>query len=125
MKMAGSVQVGCKIPNGLQLNLYGKAAEETFVKDKIVLNGAHGTAMKVGVTEVPKEFWDAWLTQNKNHPSVKAEFIFAFGDNKSVNDKAKEMMKEKTGFEGLDPHKPAAGIEPEESMKKILSKVES
>jgi hypothetical protein len=117
--------VGCKIPNGLQMCLYGKDAEASNLSAAVILKGAHHAKIAggAGITEVEKDFWDAWYAQNKNHPAVKAGFIFAFDNEKSVESKAREMRGEKTGFEGMNPNKPMEGIKPDESMASTLQKV--
>ena len=100
--------VGCKLPHGLFLDHNGT---------RVALNGANtGTivgvdGVKTGLTEVEKDFFDAWLAAHKDAPYVANGMVFA---NDKLNDtkaEAAEMASVKTGFEGLDPAAPAPGIE--------------
>lgn len=100
--------VGCKLPHGLHLDYNGA---------RVTLNGSNtGTivgvdGVKTGLTEVEKDFFDAWLAAHKDAPYVVNGMVFA---NDKLNDtkaEAAEMASVKTGFEGLDPAAPAPGIE--------------
>jgi hypothetical protein len=61
--------------------------------------------------DVPKEFFDLWLAEHKEHPAVKNNLIFAHAQTASVRDMAEEFKEETHGFEPIDPNKPARGIE--------------
>jgi hypothetical protein len=115
------ILVGCKIPNGFQINLYG---QDNTISASAVLKGAHHSKIAGGwgVTEVDKDLWDAWHKQHQHHPAVKAGFIFAHEKADSIDAKAKEMTKVKTGFEGIDPHDKSTGVKPDESMEAVLKK---
>lgn len=99
-----TVTVGCKIPNGLHLDLGDK---------RVTLNGANSSSIVGGhgITEnVDKQFWDTWYAKNKSLDFVKNGHVFA--DEKDVNTKAKakEREKEKSGLERLDPDAKPDGV---------------
>lgn len=109
--MADTVVVGCKLPNGLEILLGGKS---------VVLNGANSAAIigGYGLTgDVDKAAFEEWLLDFADAPFVKNELVFAQANERSAKSKAEENAKEKTGLEGLDPKKPAPGIEPDPDQK--------
>lgn len=101
------ITVGCKLPHGLHLDVGGK---------RVTLNGANSTeivdshGVKTGLTQVDKEFFDAWMGIYKGSAFVKSGAIFASENQGKVKAEAAEKRKVKTGFEGLDPDAPAPGI---------------
>ncbi len=102
--MAGTVTVGCKLPNGLHLDHGGKRVTLKGINSSSVLNGH-------GITHgVDKDFFEAWMKAHKDDAPVKSGLIFAHASESSVRDEAKEKEKSKSGFERLDPDKPAPGI---------------
>lgn len=100
--------VGCKLPHGLHLDHNGA---------RVTLNGANtGTivgvdGIKTGLTEVEKDFFDAWLAVHKDAPYVIGGMVFANDKLNDTKGQAAEMANVKTGFEGLNPEAPAPGIE--------------
>ena len=100
-----TVIVGCKLPNGLVIELD---------EQRVVLNGANSSAIigGFGMTEVNKALFDAWLEKHKDYEPVKQGLIFAQEKPANAQAEAKDKAKLKSGFEGLDPKKPAEGIEP-------------
>lgn len=106
--MAGTVTVGCKLPQGLEIQVGDKTA---------VLNGLNQSAIigGHGITEgVDKELFDAWMIQRKDSAVVKNGFVFAHEKLASAQAEARNRQSNKTGLEGLDPNKPAPGIKPAE-----------
>ena len=90
------VSVGCKLPNGIILELGEK---------KVVLKGLNSSELigGHGITEgVDKEFMDAWLLAHKHLKFVKEGFIFCHENAKNLAAEAKDRRKEKTGLEPLD-----------------------
>lgn len=103
--MAEVVTVGCKLPNGLVLDVEGSQS--------IVLNGANAATViyGYGLTEnVDKAVFDKWLEQHKDQPYVKNELVFAQGKTNSAESKAKENSDVKSGLEGLPQDNPAPGV---------------
>ncbi len=104
-----TVTVGCKFPNGLVLEL-GKMGE-TEGKNayrRVYLNGSntrriHSVAAGHGLTDVDKDFWEAWSTKFKHLTALKEKHVFAVDDAASAQAVAIEHMGEKSGLEPLDP----------------------
>ena len=108
--MAEMVTVGCKLPHGLHLDILdaNKARTRFTVKgnnSSLVIGG-------FGITEgVPKEHFDAWMRQNKVHPSVVKGLIFAHAQKNSVEAMAREKAELRSGLEQIDPDdKRVAGV---------------
>ena len=77
-----TVIVGCKLPNGIIMQV-GEATH--------VINGFNHSSVigGHGITDnVPKDLWDAWLKENKDRDLCKNGFIFAHGDKASTKDEA-------------------------------------
>lgn len=92
------VTVGCKLPNGLHIDVQGKRA---------TLNGANSSRIVggYGLTQVDKDFWDAWVKDYADSPLVKNHMVFAQGTESSAVSKAGEQADVKSGFERLVPGK--------------------
>lgn len=113
-----TVSVGCKLPNGMHLDI-GREGEPI---ERVTLKGINSLtegalirpAAKFGeyaVTKnVPKEFFEHWMSTHQNHPAVKNHLIFSHAQEESVKDMGEEFSEVKHGFEPLDPNKPAKGI---------------
>lgn len=120
-----TVTVACNMPNGLLLRIFEmredqepvmgggwrKAEVAVQVGSSVIVNG---NAIPVGVPTdrriesgyaltygVSKQFWDVWKEQNKISDLVKNRVIFAYGDNDSVKDFARENKDTKSGLEPL------------------------
>lgn len=92
-----TVTVGCKLANGIILELNGK---------KVHIKGANASSVigGHGITEnVDKDFMDAWLAkpEHKELSFVKNGFLFVHAKADSVAAEAKEKAAEKTGQEPL------------------------
>ena len=134
--MSGTVTVACRLPHGLYLDVVdpsvfdgidpkvGVIARPVVEGSRIKINGC---ARPVGVPlpedapqvvggfaltpGVPAAFWETWLSQNKDAPFVKQKLIFAHEKAGSAVAEAKEKRGLRSGFEGVNPDKPAPGIE--------------
>lgn len=105
--MADTVIVGCKLPHGLETQMGGQT---------VVLAGNNSTEIVGGyglTRDVDKAAFEKWLIDFAEFPPVKKGLIFAQTSERSVRAEANEKADEKTGLEGLDPKKPAPGIEPD------------
>ncbi|EFE94002.1 hypothetical protein [Serratia odorifera] len=104
--MAEQVTVGCKLPNGLVLNVQGK---------QVKINGCRSKEARIiggyGLTAVDKELWEAWLKIHAEQPYVKNGVIFAQDNGNSVRSQAKEQENIKSGLEPLPQKNPAPGIQ--------------
>ena len=98
--------VGCRLPHGLIITV-GEVSVELKGTNSSLVIGGHG------ITEgVDKEFFDKWLSMNKDSAAVKAGLIFSHEKTNSVKAEAIEKKDNKNGFEGIDPAKPGPGIAP-------------
>lgn len=106
-----TVTVGCKLPNGLHMDLRGDGGE--LVK-RITLNGANKSEVigGYGITHgVDKEAFEEWKRRNPDFTPLKKGLIFAQDKPAAAAAQAKEQAEIKNGFEGLNPDKPAPGVE--------------
>jgi len=110
--MAEVVTVGCKLPNGLLIDVDGKVVHLLGANSSNVIGG-------YGLTEnVDKEYFEKWLKQHAKQPYVKGEMVFAQAKTNSAQSKASENASVKTGLEGLPQDKPVEGVvKDEEAMK--------
>lgn len=100
-----NIVVGCKLPHGLEIRVGDKTAVLKGTNSSLVIGG-------YGITEgVDADLFAAWLAANKDSASVSGGFIFARGKAESVKAEATEKKDNLNGFEGLNPAKPAPGIE--------------
>ncbi|WP_048996416.1 hypothetical protein [Burkholderia multivorans] len=100
------VTVGCKLPNGLHIEVNGK---------RVTLNGSNSSNVigGHGLTQVDAEFFAKWLEDHKDYAPVKAGLIFAHEKSVNAEAEAKEKANNKSGLEGIDPENPGASIAPE------------
>ncbi len=107
--MSKTILIGCKLPSGLVLDgPRGEPIELNGQNTSMVLGG-------FGLTHVPESIWAYLEMTYEQHAAFKSKSIFTAG-NASVAEVAAvadELEGERTGFEGLDPHKPAPGLQPE------------
>ena len=94
--MSETVVVGCKYPTGVLIQV-GSTKHKINGSNSSEIFGGHGIT-----DDVPKELWDAWVVENKNHDLVTKGFIFANEQRKEVKAEAKEKAGNKTKAEGLD-----------------------
>jgi hypothetical protein len=78
-----------------------------------------GAALNRGID---KDFWDAWVEQNKLNPLVMNGMIFAYEDEASVAAKARELVKE---LSGLDPINPKNDSRITKSTRSDVSNIET
>jgi hypothetical protein len=120
------VFVGCKLPNGLRLQLFAHDPITTDpthprawfpppVQAEITLKGANSLQTdfsvrglsplnyQFAVTPVPADFWEAWIAKNANHDAIKSGFIFVVDRERDVRSAAREREPERTGIEPLNP----------------------
>ena len=123
---AEKVVIGCKLPHGLQVNARpaaqpaeGKSATAAHapIKETLFLNGANDDSAKqaggFGLTVVDKAAADAFMSTHADTEFVRNDLVFVEKNLPSAQAKGREMSGEKTGFEGLDPDKPAPNLQPD------------
>lgn len=134
--MSETLVVACKLPHGLRLRIQQQVDVQvpslgsgtTTVKqwvarpEEVVLKGvAHefgqipghmtdgGYALTFGVN---RDFFEAWMAQNKDTAIVKEGLVFAQETRESAVDQSVDQAEVRTGLEPLDPNKlPIKGIE--------------
>lgn len=112
-----SVLVACKLPHGLNLDLY----DGNVLRSRVKLSGIMGfripnpdrkfvnpeTYAGHSITSVPRAHWEEWYATHKSHPAVVNGFVYVSKTRDDAQAQAKEREKERTGFEQLDPTKQA------------------
>lgn len=97
------IWVGCKLPNGLLCEM-GTRDDENY--HSVRLNGANDAAIAgYGLTQVPEDFWNAWVKKHARLEFVRKAHVFVEGDRASAEAHATETAEIKTGLEPLDPLK--------------------
>jgi hypothetical protein len=99
-----TVTVGCKLPNGLHLDLKANDGATS----RVTLKGANDSRIVggFGLTEnVSAEFMERWLKKNAKHPAVVGGAIFIHSDMRSAESLAKERRDLTTGLDAIDPVK--------------------
>lgn len=99
-----TVTVGCKLPNGLILELNGQTVEVNGSTSSRVIGG-HGITY-----DVDAEFFDAWMEANEDRAMVRNGFIFAHDKAADTKAEAAEKENNATGLEAVDPDAPNAGV---------------
>ena len=106
------VAVGCKLPSGLHLDLYNGI--HRVPGQRVTLKGSAKSNIigGYGITRnVPVEFWNKWVEQNKDNPVLVNRQIFAHTQVESVKAEGRDLRSELTGFEPLDPNNPLKSID--------------
>lgn len=123
--MAGTVIVGCKLPNGLVLRVGDESVRVAGTARYSFPNASrkipnptlvHGDSL----TMVDKDLWTKWLEKHKDAAVVRKGYIYASNNENDARARASETKGIKTGFEPLDPEQPRLGIEPTEESKSAL-----
>jgi hypothetical protein len=124
------VWVGCKLSNGLTLELFEDTApaqtapggiapfvgKPPNVKERVVLKGANSVKNELtlrglaqpqypfGITAVPADFWSAWLAAkgNRDFAFLRNGLVFALDRERDTIAAAKERESERTGTEPLN-----------------------
>ena len=136
-----NVTIGCKHPMGVILELdeelspdaveamntvqNGPIGKRKYFPSgkKYVLNGANAdhpkspqkgrTSVGWGLTEIPTDFWEAWLAQHSKFALVANGTIFAVTSTRDAQDEADKRQSVVSGLEPMNPRKPAPGILPD------------
>ncbi|AOA58324.1 hypothetical protein [Acinetobacter larvae] len=104
-KAVETVTVGCKLANGFIMQVDNTTLTiNGFNKSTVI--GSHGITEKV-----PKDFWEAWLAENKDRKLCTGGFVFAHESAKSTAAEAKEKSDNNSGTEPLDPKDKSTGVE--------------
>lgn len=105
MSKEKTVTIGCKLPNGLLLEVDNKSVLIDGANSSQVVGG-HGITYNVDA-----DLWQAWLKQNADRDVVKNGFVFAHGKAANAKAEAKEKTDTKTGQEPIVPNAKNNGVE--------------
>lgn len=100
------ITVGCKLPHGLIIKTGNKSVTLAGANSSRIVGG-------YGLTQVDKDFFDAWSKEFAQFGPLKNGLIFAQAKIESAEAQAKEQSVITTGLEPLNLDKPAAGVKPE------------
>lgn len=107
-----TVIIGCKLPHGLTFK--GSQGQN------ITLNGMNTSLVQGGhgLTHVDADEAAMFFANYADYDPIKNNAIFTHhtADVRDVAALAEELQEERTGFEGLDPNKPAPGLKPDEKQ---------
>lgn len=106
-----TVTVLCKKPHAVEIQVGNR---------KVTLNGYNSSAVAhgYGITEnVPKDLWEAWVTENKGHKLYTSGCIAAQENTRNAKAQAKDTAELKTGTERIKPGK-HAGVSKDEDAGK-------
>jgi hypothetical protein len=115
---AGTVTVACRLPGGVILQLYrmddGQEQSPLGVRDVKIARKVgesvklHGSSYPFGIIpghtiqagygltpDVPEDFWNEWLKQNRDSDLIASRVVFAYSSADKVTAKAKEQSREK------------------------------
>lgn len=125
--MPGVVSVGCKLPGGLQIQLFNMEKRTELVMGggvrevdiatpasaRVKLNGfarylgadsEHAIISGTGITHgVDADFFAEWLKRNKDMDVVKKGLVFAQAKAGEVEAQARDHKSLKSGLEAIDP----------------------
>jgi hypothetical protein len=96
-----TVLIGSRLPFDLILRHPDKEVNATYT-----IKARHKTDSKTddfATTEVDSDFWDIWSLANSDYEPLKKHAIFLAKGLDEARGKAKELRKEKTGFEPIKP----------------------
>lgn len=91
--MAKPILIGCKLPNGIILDVDGKTAELNGLNKSVIIGATYA------LTTLDADFWTAWKAQNLAYPALVSGSIFEAAS----DSEAKAIVKDtdKTGFEPM------------------------
>lgn len=114
-----TVAIGCKLPNGLVMEIPEPAPGRQHLPGPIglryTLNGANSKMIRTpfgpvaqgsfryGITHVPKDFADKWFERYKDMQFVKRGQVFVVQDEQRAVSAAKERENDSQTRTGLEP----------------------
>lgn len=113
-----TILIGCRLPNGLLLQ-HPKNRELT-----VKLSGTYEAKTEGGLyvpprmfstTPVDAEFWAEWKAAYAGFPPLKNRAVFEARSTDEATQKAKDVQKEKTGFEGMSKSAVIDGVKLEKA----------
>lgn len=122
-KSGDNVWVQCKLPHGIWLHLDIPGMSDTpkpqpinrpDLKTRIRLNGANsgavvgarGRRLGYGLTEVPRDFWEAWVKTHTDFVAYENGMIRVEESRDRAIASSMDHVEVATGFESIDPNNP-------------------
>ena len=99
-----TVIVGCKLPNGLIIEVGGQSVELNGANASNIIGG-HGITY-----DVDADLFNAWMEAHQDRDMVKNGFVFAHDKAADTKAEAAEKADNATGLEAVDPNAPNAGV---------------
>lgn len=91
-----TVTVGCKLPNGLIIEVGGQSVELNGANASNIIGG-HGITYNVDA-----DFFNAWLEAHQDRDMVKNGFIFAHEEAENTEAEAQEKTDNETKLEAIN-----------------------
>lgn len=107
-----TVLIGCRLPHGLSFTGQSGNVIKLNGMNTSLVEGGHG------LTHVDADDAAVFFVTHSEFAPVKSGAVFTHqtADAASIHDMAQEIKGERTGFEGLDPAAPIAGLKPEDKQ---------
>lgn len=99
-----TVTVGCKLPNGLIIEVGGQSVELNGANASNIIGG-HGITY-----DVDADLFNAWMEAHQDRDMVKNGFVFAHDKAADTKAEAAEKANNATGLEAVDPNAPNGGV---------------
>ena len=96
--------VGCKLPNGLIIEVGGQSVELNGANASNIIGG-HGITY-----DVDADLFNAWMEAHQDRDMVKNGFVFAHEDAKNTKAEAREKTDNETKLEAINPDDKATGV---------------
>lgn len=104
-----AVIVGCRLPQGLILHHpVDRRQTVTLEGPRLIVADGRNLGKNFAITEVDADFWGAWKTAYAKSPILMSNAVFEAKSAQDAAAKARELQKEKTGFEQMPQN--AAGV---------------
>lgn len=94
--MSKTVTIGCKLPNGIYMDVAGQRVRINGWNANVIQGLSHGLT-----EEVPADLWEAWQKEYADSPLLANGIIFAEDTTKRASDKAKDEKEKSSGHEQL------------------------
>lgn len=110
--MEDTVTIACKLPSGLHLEVNGRRVTVKGNAHQFGIappgQASGGYALTPGVS---KDFWEAWLKIHGESDVVRKGLIFSSTRTIDARARGTEQAAVRSGFEGIEPEAPGAGLE--------------
>lgn len=109
--MSKTVVIGCKLPNGLILEM-GSFGDENYKAVTLEGSNSVNAVSGFGLTRVDEDLWTAWAKAHSFLPALRQGMIFSQVSDANAQAAALDNQSPKTGLEPLIPDETPEGIAP-------------